>query len=125
IAEDSQENQLLFEIYLKKTPHRVVIVNDGLEAVERVQREPFDLLLTDIEMPNMNGYAATRAIRQWERETGGQPLIIIALSAHAGSEKRGESLSAGCDEHLTKPIKKQTLLDAVRRVADSLPFSPT
>ncbi|MBF0584313.1 MAG: CHASE domain-containing protein [Magnetococcales bacterium] len=120
IAEDSPENQLLFQIYLKKTPHHVVIVNDGVEALERVQQEAFDLLLTDIEMPNMDGYTAARAIRRWEREQGRQPLTIMALSAHAGIEKKGESLAAGCDGHLTKPIKKQTLLDAIQRVAESV-----
>lgn len=120
IAEDSPDNQLLFQVYLKKTPYQVVIVNDGVEAVERVQKEAFDLLLTDIEMPNMDGYAATRAIRQWEQEKGRQPLTIMALSAHAGIEKKGESLAVGCDGHLTKPIKKQTLLDAIQGVAESI-----
>ena len=120
IAEDSPDNQLLFQLYLKKTPHQVVIVNDGVEAVERVQKEAFDLLLTDIEMPNMDGYAATRAIRKWEQEKGRQPLTIMALSAHAGIEKKGESLAVGCDGHLTKPIRKQTLLDAIQGVAESI-----
>ena len=120
IAEDSPDNQMLFQVYLKKTPHHLVIVNDGAEAVARVKNEAFDLLLTDIEMPNMDGYAATRAIRQWEREEGRQSLIIMALSAHAGIEKAGESLAAGCNEHLTKPIKKQALLDAIQRVAEAI-----
>ncbi|MEO5339961.1 MAG: response regulator [Magnetococcus sp. MYC-9] len=120
LAEDSPDNQLLFQIYLRKTPHCLVIVNDGVEAVARVQEESFDLLLTDIEMPNMDGYAATRAIRQWEKEKGRHPLTIMALSAHAGIEKRRESLAVGCNEHLTKPIKKKDLLDAVQRLAESL-----
>ncbi|MBF0399363.1 MAG: PAS domain S-box protein [Magnetococcales bacterium] len=120
IAEDSPDNQALFQIYLSKTPHHVVMVNDGLEAIAQVMENTFDLLLTDIEMPNMDGYAATQAIRQWEREEGRQPLTIMALSAHAGIDKRGESLAAGCDGHLTKPIKKQTLLDAIQRVAEAI-----
>ncbi|MBF0583840.1 MAG: response regulator [Magnetococcales bacterium] len=124
IAEDSPDNQLLFEIYLKKTPHQLVIVDDGLQAVARVQESPFDLLLTDIEMPNMDGYSATRAIRQWEKEVGRTPMVIMALSAHAGIEKRRESLEAGCDDHLTKPIKKQTLLEAIEQVARSLGREP-
>ncbi|MBF0582896.1 MAG: response regulator [Magnetococcales bacterium] len=117
IAEDSVDNQLLFQVYLAKTPHHLVIVNDGVEAVAHVQKERFDLLLTDIEMPNMDGYSATRAIRQWEAEEGIGPMTIMALSAHAGIEKKQESLDAGCDGHLTKPIRKQTLLDAIQRVA--------
>ena len=120
IAEDSPDNRLLLQMYLKRTPHHLTIVNDGLEAVSRVREEVFDLLLTDIEMPNMDGYAATRAIRHWEQEEGRRPLTIMALSAHAGIEKKGESLAAGCDGHLTKPIKKQALIDAIQQVAESI-----
>ncbi|MEO5348387.1 MAG: ATP-binding protein [Magnetococcus sp. YQC-3] len=120
VAEDAPENQMLIHAYLKKTPHRVVVVNDGVEAVARVREEPFDLVLMDIQMPNMDGYAATRAIRQWEQEQGRQQLAILALSAHASLGKTEESLAAGCDGHLTKPIKKQTLLDAIQRVEESI-----
>jgi CheY-like chemotaxis protein len=119
-AEDAPENQVLLQAYLKKSPHHVVFVNDGVEAVARVQAEVFDLVLMDIQMPNMDGYAATRAIRQWEEEEGRQPLTIMALSAHVSLDKKEESLAAGCDGHLAKPIKKQTLLDAIQRVAESI-----
>ncbi|MBF0401149.1 MAG: response regulator [Magnetococcales bacterium] len=118
IAEDAPENQLLFRAYLKKAPHHVDFVNDGMEAVIRVKQEPFDLMLMDIEMPNMDGYAATRAIRQWEKEEGvARPLIIMALSAHAGSDKKGESLAVGCNDHLTKPINKRDFLKVIQQVA--------
>ncbi|MBF0609703.1 MAG: CHASE domain-containing protein [Magnetococcales bacterium] len=117
IAEDSEDNQLLFKIYLKKSPHDIVVVKDGLEAVARVKEEPFDLILMDIQMPNLDGYAATRAIRAWEQEENRPPLTIIALSAHASAEKKEESLAAGCDDHLTKPINKQALLAEIQKVA--------
>ncbi|MBF0612133.1 MAG: response regulator [Magnetococcales bacterium] len=120
LAEDSEDNQLLFQIYLKKTPHKLVIASDGTEAVARVQEEAFDLVLMDIQMPNMDGYTATRAIRQWEQEEGRHRLIIIALSAHASVCKKDESLAAGCDDHLTKPIKKQDLLAAIQKVTKSI-----
>ncbi|MEO5350796.1 MAG: ATP-binding protein [Magnetococcus sp. YQC-3] len=120
LAEDQPDNRLLFKIYMKKSPHHVVIVNDGIEAVEQVRKETFDLVLMDIQMPNMDGYAATRAIRQLEQQEGRQPLTIMALSAHAGTENKEESFAAGCDGHLTKPIKKQTLLDAIQRVAEPI-----
>ncbi|MBF0584262.1 MAG: PAS domain S-box protein [Magnetococcales bacterium] len=118
LAEDSPDNQLLVQLYLKRTPHRLVVVDDGSEAVARVREESFDLLLTDIQMPIMDGYAATRAIRRWEHEEGRQPLTIMALSAHASLDRKEASLAAGCDDHLTKPIKKQELLDAIQRVAE-------
>ncbi|MBF0177208.1 MAG: PAS domain S-box protein, partial [Magnetococcales bacterium] len=120
LAEDSEDNRILFDTYLRRSPHRLVMVNDGAAAVVRVQQGRFDLVLMDIQMPNMDGYAATRLIRQWERETGRTPVTILALSAHASSDKKEESLSVGCDGHLTKPIKKQTLLEAIREVGQTL-----
>ncbi len=120
LAEDVEENQMLFEAYLMQTPHQVVMVNDGLEAVDRVQKETFDLVVMDVQMPRMDGYTATRAIRQWEQKEGRRPLTIVALSAHAGIERQEESLAAGCDAYLTKPIGRQTLLDAIQRVAESV-----
>ncbi|MBF0142908.1 MAG: response regulator [Magnetococcales bacterium] len=106
----------MFKIYLSKTPHTLIMVNDGQEAVARVKQEPFELVLMDIQMPNLDGYAATRAIRQWEREQGRMPVTIIALSAHATEGKKGESIDAGCNDHLSKPIRKQELLDAIQKV---------
>ncbi|MEO5352406.1 MAG: PhnD/SsuA/transferrin family substrate-binding protein [Magnetococcus sp. XQGC-1] len=120
LAEDSADNQLLCTIYARGTPHQLVIVGDGLAAVARVREEPFDLLLTDIQMPGMDGYAVARAIRQWEREENRPPLTIMALSAHAGLDKKGESLAAGCNGHLTKPITKQTFLHAIQCVAEAI-----
>ncbi len=120
VVEDVLENQLLIHAYLKKTPHQMVIANDGLEAVAQVQAETFDLVFMDIQMPNMDGYTATRAIRKWEQEEGRQPVAIMALSAHVSVDRKEESLAAGCDGHLAKPIKKQTLLDAIQRVAETI-----
>ncbi|OSM06252.1 ATP-binding protein [Magnetofaba australis] len=116
LAEDSEDNQFLIRAYLQKTPWEVVGVSHGLEAVETLQRKgPFDLVLMDIQMPIMDGYAATGAIRQWERQRQRAPLPILALSAHALESERAKSLAAGCDAHLTKPIKKKTLIDAIQQ----------
>uniref|UniRef100_UPI00102B81C7 response regulator n=1 Tax=Candidatus Magnetaquicoccus inordinatus TaxID=2496818 RepID=UPI00102B81C7 len=117
LVEDYLDNQLLFKLYLKRTPHYLVIVNNGAEAVLRVQEEPFDLVLMDIQMPVMDGYEATRRIRQWEQQQQRKPLAIIALSAHASIGKQAESLSAGCNEHVNKPIKKQTLFQVLAKYA--------
>ncbi|MBF0421841.1 MAG: transporter substrate-binding domain-containing protein [Magnetococcales bacterium] len=117
LAEDTEENQILIETYFKSTSHTLAMVNNGAEAVERVRKEAFDLILMDIQMPKMDGYSATRAIRRWERESGRRPLYICALSAHASSGKQEESLASGCNEHLTKPIRKQKLLEIFQQVA--------
>ncbi|MBF0180326.1 MAG: response regulator [Magnetococcales bacterium] len=116
LAEDVDENRLLFEAYLAHTPHRVVMVTDGEEAVARSERECFDVVFMDVQMPRLDGYAASRAIRRREREKGQRPVPIIALSAHAFEGERERSLAAGCDSFLSKPISKRMLLEAIRHV---------
>ncbi|MBF0271593.1 MAG: PAS domain S-box protein [Magnetococcales bacterium] len=118
LAEDVEENRILFEAYLMPTPHSVVLVNDGVEAVTWVQKERFDVVIMDVQMPNMDGYTATRIIRQWEREMNRPPVPIVALSAHAMEGERARSREAGCTLYLSKPIKKQALLETLRQIAD-------
>ncbi|MBF0459927.1 MAG: response regulator [Magnetococcales bacterium] len=118
LAEDVEENQLLFAAYLMGTAHHLVMVGDGVEAVARVQEEPFDVVVMDIQMPRMDGYTATRQIRQWEREMGRAPLSIVALSAHAMETEIQRSQEVGCDLYLTKPINKKKLLDVLQEIAN-------
>ncbi|NGZ05362.1 MAG: response regulator [Magnetococcales bacterium] len=118
LAEDVQENRILFEAYLMQAPHRLVMVCNGLEAVTRVQEERFDVVIMDIQMPVMDGYTATRRIRQWERESGRPHVPIVALSANALDGEQQRSREAGCDLYLTKPITKKALLDLLKRLAD-------
>ncbi|MEO5377103.1 MAG: PAS domain S-box protein [Magnetococcus sp. DMHC-6] len=117
LAEDVEENQALFEAYLLQTPYQLVMVNDGIEAVARVQKEEFDLVVMDVQMPKMDGYTATRRIRQWEQEMGRSRLPIIALSAHAMEKEMERSRDAGCDIYLSKPINKKTLLRELQQIA--------
>ncbi|GAB6039535.1 PAS domain-containing hybrid sensor histidine kinase/response regulator [Endothiovibrio diazotrophicus] len=117
LAEDSDDNVLLLNAYLRETPHLVERVENGEEAFERFQEESFDLVLMDVQMPVMDGYEATRRIRVWEHEQGRRPLPIIALTAHAMKEDRARSKAAGCTEHLSKPIRKADFLRAVNRYA--------
>ncbi|MBF0627594.1 MAG: response regulator [Magnetococcales bacterium] len=119
LVEDCPENQILFQVYLESSQERVVTVNNGQEALEQLQKESFDLVLMDLEMPVLDGLSATRRIRQWETEQGRAPMIILALSAHATSDKRHESIAAGCDGHLTKPVSKRELLEGIRQAVDS------
>lgn len=113
LVEDNPDNRLLVRAYLKKSPFEVVEAEDGQQAVDAFQASDFDLVLMDVQMPVMDGYEATRAIRTWENEQGRQPTRIVALTASAVKEDVELSLAAGCDAHLTKPIKKRVLLEAI------------
>ncbi|WP_374077621.1 ATP-binding protein [Bdellovibrio bacteriovorus] len=115
IVDDTEDNRFLLLTYLKKLPFDVVQAENGLEAVEKVFREPFDLILMDIQMPVMDGYAATRKIREWEKQQNKKTIPIIAVSANAMAEDIQKSLDAGCTEHVTKPIKKSALLEMIQR----------
>ncbi|MEO5346076.1 MAG: response regulator [Magnetococcus sp. YQC-9] len=115
LAEDCPENQILFQVYLEKSHERIVTVKNGQEAVERIRHESFDLVLMDVEMPGMDGLTATRLIRQWEQKRNTKPMVILALSAHATIDRQKESVAAGCDGHLVKPVSKKELLAAIQQ----------
>ncbi|MBF0184135.1 MAG: response regulator [Magnetococcales bacterium] len=114
LVEDMEENQLLIQAFLKQTLHQLSITRNGAEAVAFVQQHPCDLILMDVQMPVMDGYTATRYIRQWELEQGMPERPIIALTAHAMEGEAVRSRKAGCSLHLTKPIKKKQLLEVIQ-----------
>ncbi|MEG3640344.1 MASE3 domain-containing protein [Magnetococcus sp. PR-3] len=113
LAEDSEDNRNLIELYLRETGWDIFSVCDGKEAVRLVQQAQFDMVLMDIQMPLMDGLTATRAIRTWEAENQRPALPILALSAHAMASEQQKSLQAGCNTHLTKPIKKRLLIQEI------------
>ena len=115
LVEDSEDNRFLIRSYLAKTEHTVVEAVDGQEAFDAMTtaEQPFDLVLMDMQMPVKDGLTATREIREWESDSAVAPTMIVALSAFALKEERERSLNAGCDAHLTKPIKKKELLKAL------------
>jgi two-component system, sensor histidine kinase and response regulator len=115
VAEDSIVNQKLATALLKKYGHTVVVANNGKEAVSRLARESFDLVLMDVEMPEMDGVEATAVIRVKEKLTG-KHLPIIAVTAHAMTGDREKYLQAGMDDYVTKPIRAQQLFEAIQRV---------
>jgi CheY-like chemotaxis protein len=115
IVEDSEDNIVLMNAYLKDCGFELDFAENGKIAVEKAKSGKPDLVLMDVQMPVMDGLEATRAIRQWEARTHAHPIPILALTAHAAEEEIGKSLAAGCTEHLTKPIKKATLLEAISR----------
>jgi two-component system sensor histidine kinase/response regulator len=118
LVEDTDDNRMLVLAYLKNTPHRVTCAEDGAQAVEAYRRAGaggFDLVLMDMQMPVMDGYAATREVRRIERDEGWPHTPVVALTAYALAEETSHAIAAGCDDYLTKPIKKATLLDALAR----------
>ncbi|MBI5314936.1 MAG: response regulator [Nitrospirae bacterium] len=114
LVEDSPDNQLLVRSYLKQTSYRLDIADNGAIALERFRTGYYDLILMDMHMPVMDGYEATRAIRVWEREHDLPPTQIIALTALALKEEGVKILEAGCDAHMTKPLRKHTLLEVLQ-----------
>jgi len=123
VAEDSEDSFQLFRAYLHGQPHVVKRAGNGAEAVELAAAGTFDLLFMDIRMPVMDGYAATRRIRELETGKDRRRMPIVVLSAEDLRAQRRQGALAGCSGHLSKPLRKQELLEAIR--AYSMPESST
>jgi two-component system sensor histidine kinase/response regulator len=115
LVEDSADNRLIIQSYFKRTTDHIDVAENGAIALEKFKAGTYDLVLMDVQMPVMDGYTATREIRKWEQENGRKETPIIALTAHAMKEDVQKSLDAGCTDHLTKPIKRATLMEAVQK----------
>ncbi|HMH57450.1 MAG TPA: response regulator, partial [Gemmatimonadales bacterium] len=111
VAEDNQVNQQLAFRLLEKKGHRVTLVANGREAVAAIEREQFDLILMDVQMPEMSGLEATAAIRG--RENGGRRTPIIAMTARVLKGDREECLAAGMDDYVSKPLSPKALFQAI------------
>lgn len=109
-VDDTPENQKLLELLLKETPARLTLVPSARYALELLERRSFDLLLTDIRMPEMDGYALVQTIRNNEQQLGRQPMRIVALTANDAQEDIQAVLDAGCDSYLTRPFTLEALL---------------
>ena len=117
LVEDNAENVILTEAYLDGLGISLDYGTNGVEAVEKRQHNDYALILMDIQMPIMDGYAATRAIREWEKANGQPRVPIVALTAHAVTGASGESIDAGCDAHLSKPTERRDLMETIARFA--------
>ena len=113
LAEDNLVNQRLVKRLLEKAGHTVVVVGNGREAVESLKNDTFDMVLMDVQMPEMDGLEATRAIREVEKTTQAH-IPILALTAHAMRGDQDKCLAAGMDAYLTKPLQPADLFDIVR-----------
>jgi PAS domain S-box-containing protein len=121
MADDSQDNRALIRAYLKKTPYHLEEAEDGQQAIDKFIAGKFDVVLMDIQMPIVDGYQATTAIRGWERENNRRHTPIVALTASALEEAVHRSKAAGCDAHVTKPVKRSTLLEAIHDAIEKTP----
>ncbi len=114
LAEDSPDNCLITVAYLEGTPYQLEVAETGAIACEMFSARHYDLVLMDRQMPVMDGLTATRTIRAWEQAHGRAPTPIIALTASALKGDREKCLAAGCTAFLTKPIKQEVLLQAIK-----------
>ena len=117
VAEDSPDNRLLIQAYLRREPHHVDFAENGRVAVDNFIAHPYDLVFMDVHMPELDGLDATRMIREWERNHDIRPSCIIALTASVLEEDVERALAAGCNAHIGKPLTKQVILDVIRAVS--------
>jgi CheY-like chemotaxis protein/HPt (histidine-containing phosphotransfer) domain-containing protein len=122
LAEDNPVNQRLAASLIQRRGHRVTIVGNGRDAVSAVESARFDVVLMDVQMPEMGGFEATALIRARERGTGTH-LPIVAITAHVMKGDRERCLGAGMDDYITKPFDSRTLCHRIEHVAGIMPSS--
>jgi CheY-like chemotaxis protein len=114
LAEDNAVNEKVACAILEKAGHTVEVARDGREAVRIMAAESFDLVLMDVQMPEMDGFEATAAIREMEKHTGAH-TPVIAMTAHAMGGYKERCLAAGMDGYVTKPIRRELLLQTLEQ----------
>jgi two-component system sensor histidine kinase/response regulator len=119
LADDSEDNVFLVKSYLRDTGCSIDVAGNGEIAVQRFRSGHYDLVLMDLQMPVMDGYIATQQIRDWEREHQAKPVPVIALSAYALQSEIDKSRDAGVTAYLTKPIRRQKLLETIEKYSAS------
>ena len=117
LAEDNMVNQKLAQTVLSKAGYHVEVANNGKEAVKKYTQSPdgFDLIFMDIQMPEMNGMEATKAIRRYEKQLATRHIPIVAVTANAMKGDRETYLEAGMDDYITKPIKRELVFESIEK----------
>jgi len=127
LAEDNLVNQRLAVRLLERRGHTVVVANNGREALAALQKHPLDVILMDVQMPDMDGFETTALIRHEEKTTG-KHIPIVAMTAYAMTGDRERCLAAGMDHYISKPIRAKELLETVEAIspstAESAPLAP-
>ena len=113
VVDDSHDNQNLIKIYLQSTQHRLVFADEGQMALDKFREERFDLVLMDLQMPVMDGYSSTQAIRQWEESSALEATPIIAVSAHDPSHEYEKYAEAGFTARILKPVDPHQLIAVI------------
>lgn len=113
VVDDSEDNIILTKKYLEKTSCKLDTAENGNQALQLIYKKRYNIILMDMAMPVMDGFTATVAIRLYEKENNLERTPIIALTAYALETEKAKALEAGCDLYVTKPIKKQKLLDII------------
>lgn len=109
----------LMKDFLDATPHNLITADNGKKGIELYKSEQFDLILMDLQMPGFDGYETTREIRRWEEAEKWNTIPIVAFSANVTSEQINKCLEAGCTAHLAKPVRRQQLIAAIEKHAQT------
>ncbi len=120
LVEDTEDNRLLINAFLKDSSVEIDEAENGKIAFEKFKKNVYDLVLMDMQMPVMDGYTATRKIRAWEKRVGAEETPVVALTAYALKGDAEKSLDAGCNTHVAKPVKMETLVEVLKEFADKL-----
>jgi len=118
MLEDSKYNAFVIQTYLKNSPCQLTISENGADGFEKFKEGGWDIVFMDIQMPIMDGYETTRAIRDWEHQHDLTPTPIVAMTAYALVGDAEKCFEAGADQHLPKPIKKSSLFNLIRELID-------
>jgi len=116
LVEDNETNILISSQMLIQSGYEVTLCRDGVEAVEAYKNNPLPIILMDCQMPNMNGWDATRAIRKHEKENNMDPAYVLALTADAMQGDREKCIDAGMNDYMSKPFKKKQLIDKLDEI---------
>ena len=119
LADDHPTNRIIIELILEVVGAEVVSVADGAQALEQFKQQSFDVVLMDVQMPVMDGLTAIRAIRAFEVERGGRRTPVHVVTTNALPEHFRQSMAAGADGHITKPVAAPELLNAVMTAAEA------
>ena len=113
LVDDSMDNRLLIENFLRQTNCTFDSAENGKEGIEKFKQGVYDIVLMDIQMPVMDGYAATAGIRKWEEKNDIRSTPVVAFTANAAKKDIEKCLNAGCSGYVIKPIKKKVLIEEI------------